>query len=103
MSKATELKGTYNLNPTSQIMKQGSREARMMHERHSEDYPARGRKGSRAGGEMMIDGDMEGVEHRELEGHSAMKTRLHHHKHNDGERKVTEDHHHAVRAMKGKI
>ena len=64
--KAKELKGVYNLNPTSMVMKQGS------------------------------------AEERELAGHSAMPTRMGHDKHSTGERRMHEDHHYAVRQMKGK-
>ena len=92
MSK--ELKGVYHLNPTSMVMKQGSKLER------EAQGPVQ-KKNPRAPVEAPADDD--GVEMRELAGHSAMRTRLHHHKHNDGERKVHEDHHAAVRALKGKM
>jgi hypothetical protein len=95
--KATHLKGVYNLNPTTMVMKSGSESAReeaTKKDRINEGNPKS--MGSKA------DLDTKGVEKRELEGHSAMATRLHHGTHNDGERKGHEDHHHAVRHLKGK-
>lgn len=112
--KSKNLKGEYNLNPTRMIMKQGSRDARVMHERHTDMYngPAVSQEAhseskidrqvtKMAGGEQMADGS-QGVETRELAGHEAMKTRMHHHsRHNHGEAKSHEDHHHAVKQLKG--
>ena len=94
---AKELKGVYNLNPTSAVMKLGSEEQR--------EANARGPKridGPRVkeGHEVSAD---EGVE-REVHSHAhpAMKTRNSHPanaKHSDGRKH--EDHHHAVRQLKG--
>lgn len=96
--KAKELKGVYNLNPTSMVMKQGSAEEREM---HAGDY-----KGSKPtvtrGNDTPARRDRDGgCEERELAGHTAMATRMGHNKHSTGERRVHEDHHHAVRQMKG--
>lgn len=99
MSK--ELKGVYNLNPTRMVMKQGSRESRAEHQKAGKEYVAG--KTPKMPEAHEAAADDAGVERRELAGHSAMKTRLHHHKHNDGERKVHEDHHHAVKSLKGKM
>jgi len=94
---AKEMKGVYNLNPTSMVMKLGSEEQREANKKGPVRVDGPGMPEAH---EAAAD---EGVETRELHGHEAMKTRMHHHsKHNHGERKMHEDHHHAVRTMKGK-
>jgi hypothetical protein len=90
-------KGVYKLNPTKEVMKQGSREAREEHEKHTEDF-----KGPRAGARPVAAD--EGHETRVFpHDHPMMKTRHSHpseHKHADGRKH--EDHHHAVKQLKGK-
>ena len=99
MSKATHLKGEYNLNPTTMIMKQGSEQARF-----ETTKPAKRVKNqSHVPEAHEAATDLAGVEH-EVHSHShpAMQTRLSHpknEKHQDG-RKHEEDHH-AVRKLKG--
>ena len=119
--KAKELKGVYNLNPTSMVMKLGSeaqREANkggpvnvgnrsQMPEAHetSADTANIGSAMSskKAYGEQHIS-DFYGVENMEHHSaHPAMQTRAAHAKnkpHADGRKH--EDHHHAVRMAKGK-
>jgi hypothetical protein len=95
MSK--ELKGVYNLNPTSAVMKLGSEQQR--------EANAKGPK--RIDGPRMPEGHEvaadEGVETEvHSHAHPAMKTRHSHpanKKHSDGRKH--EDHHHAVRQLKG--
>ena len=98
MTKTTT-KGVYRLNPTREVMKQGSEVARREHEQHEEDYP--GPKGP-AGHARPVPAD-EGVETATYpHEHPMMQTRHSHpkeHKHADGRKH--EDHHHAVRKMKG--
>jgi len=98
---AKELKGVYNLNPTSMVMKQGSEQERRELTREP------GRQKARTitrGNETPASEDLnDGVESRELAGHAAMPTRMGHHKHSTGERRVHEDHHHAVKHLKGKM
>lgn len=100
MSKAKELKGVYNLNPTSMVMKQGSKESRAETTRGSREYVAG--KNPRMPEAHEVPADV-GVE-REVHSaeHPAMKTRHSHPanaKHADGRKH--EDHHHAVRQLKG--
>ena len=119
--KATMSKGVYNLNPTQQVMKQGSQASREAQrpaprERNQTSMPeahetgadtantgsARAAK-SYAGGEAHIS-DFYGIENAEhSSAHPAMQTRAAHARnkqHADG-RKHEEDHH-AVRMAKGK-
>ena len=93
---AKQLKGTYNLNPTSQVMKQGSRLEREQ------------LSGGRHGGPGMseaheAEADLAGVERAvHHPAHPAMQTRHSHpknEKHMDGRKH--EDDHHAVRKLKG--
>jgi hypothetical protein len=90
-------KGVYRLNPTKEVMKQGSKEARVEREYHEEDYA--GPKESH----RPVTAD-EGHETKVMpHGHPMMQTRMSHpkeHKHSDGRKH--EDHHHAVRMAKGK-
>ena len=95
---AKHLKGTYNLNPTSMVMKQGSEAER--------EKLSGGRHGGshvKEAHEVAADTEMDGVEravhHPE---HPAMQTRHSHtrnEKHMDGRKH--EDDHHAVRKLKG--
>jgi hypothetical protein len=96
---AKHLKGTYNLNPTSQVMKQGSKQ-----ERAELSRPG----ATRVGGPRMseahtVPADNEGVESQiHNSAHPAMQTRHSHprnEQHADG--RGHEDHHHAVRKLKG--
>ena len=86
-------KGVYKLNPTKEVMKQGSKAER---EKHEELY--KGPKESH----RPVTAD-EGHETKVMpHGHAAMQTRHSHpaeHKHADGRKH--EDHHHAVRQLKG--
>ena len=88
-------KGVYKLNPTKEVMKQGSKEER---EVHTEDYP-----GPKNVGNRPVTAD-EGHETKVFpHSHPMMKTRHSHpaeHRHADGRKH--EDHHHAVRLSKGK-
>ena len=92
-------KGVYRLNPTKEVMKQGSREARMEREEHTEDYA--GPKDAK-GHVRPVTAD-EGHETATFpHSHPAMQTRHSHpaeHKHSDGRKH--EDHHHAVKKLKG--
>jgi hypothetical protein len=92
-------KGVRKLNPTKEVFKLGSQEAREAQKAGKEYVKGKAPQLPEAH-EVAAD---DGVESRELAGHSAMKTRLHHGKHNHGERKEHEDHHHAVKALKGKM
>jgi len=99
MSKLT--KGVYNLNPTSMVMKQGSEQARMEHNKAGP-----GRMGQRALHSDDEHADFEqagGVEEQvHHTAHPAMQTRHSHPanmKHTDGRKH--EDDHHAVRKLKG--
>jgi hypothetical protein len=91
-------KGVVKLNPTKEVMKQGSKAARGEHERHEENYPA-----PKASGSRPIAAD-EGHETKVFPTtHPMMKTRHSNpaeEKHADGRKH--EDHHHAVRRLKGK-
>ena len=96
---AKHLKGTYNLNPTSMVMKQGS-EA----ERAELSKPAHKVKNQSTMSEAHeAPADLDGVEHEvHSHEHPAMKTRHSHPanaKHADGRKH--EDDHHAVRKLKG--
>jgi hypothetical protein len=118
--KATMSKGVYNLNPTQQVMKQGSRASREAQrpaprERNQNSMPeahataadtaniGSAASGKLAFGEQHVQ-DFYGVENLEHHSaHPAMQTRISHAKnrpHSDG-RKHEEDHH-AVRMAKGK-
>jgi hypothetical protein len=99
MSK--ELKGVYNLNPTSMVMKQGSKEFRTEQEKGM-----KGRYGQASlhtndeSADFESDGGVEEQVHHSA--HPAMQTRHSHpshSKHEDGRKH--EDHHHAVKKMKG--
>jgi hypothetical protein len=96
MSKAKELKGVYNLNPTTMIMKQGSKESRMEHEKSmSGRYD-----GPRVPEAHEVGVDLEQEAHESS--HPMMQTRHSHPKelkHADGRKH--EDDHHAVRKLKG--
>ena len=95
MTKST--KGVYNLNPTSMVMKQGSRESRM-----EASKPARKVHNSSSVPEAQeVGADVECTECDDLS-HPAMQTRHSHPKnikHADG--RQHEDMHHAVKQMKG--
>ena len=97
MSK--ELKGVYNLNPTDAVMKQGSNLEREALSGGRGKEP----KGTRVAEAHEVPGDNEGVESRlHHPAHPAMQTRQSHKsemKHSDGRKH--EDHHHAVRKLKG--
>ena len=90
-------KGVYKLNPTQEVMKQGSRQTRAEKERHTEDY-----KGPKDGA-RPVPAD-EGHETQTFpHTHPMMQTRHSHpseHKHADGRKH--EDHHHGVLLAKGK-
>ena len=90
-------KGVVKLNPTKEVMKQGSKAAREERDVHEQDYP--GPKESH----RPVAAD-EGHETRVFpHSHPMMKTRHSHPaeaKHADGRKH--EDHHHAVRLSKGK-
>jgi hypothetical protein len=90
-------KGVYRLNPTKEVMKQGSKAAREEHDVHTEDYKAPKEK------HRPVIAD-EGVETKVMpHEHPMMKTRHSHpaeHKHADGRKH--ENDHHAVRKLKGK-
>ena len=96
---AKQLKGTYNLNPTSQVMKQGSRLEREQLSGGRGKEP----KGTRVAEAHEVPADNEGVESKlHHPAHPAMQTRHSHPrntKHADG--RGHEDDHHAVRKMKG--
>ena len=120
MAKAKELKGVYNLNPTSMVMKLGSEQQRetnkggpvnvgnrsQMPEAHetAADTANLGSAMSskKAYGEAHIS-DFYGVENQvHHTAHPAMQTRISHaknSKHSDGRKH--EDHHHAVKKLKG--
>ena len=89
-------KGVYRLNPTKEVMKQGSKAAREEHEKHEGDY-----KGPKESHRPVVAD--EGHETRVMpHDHPMMKTRHSNpaeHKHADGRKH--EDHHHAVRQLKG--
>ena len=93
-------KGVVKLNPTKEVMKQGSKAAREEHERHEELY--KGPK-TEKGNVRPVPAD-EGHETATFpHTHPMMKTRHSHpaeHKHADGRKH--EDHHHAVKLAKGK-
>ena len=98
MATAKHLKGVYNLNPTTMIMKQGSREARMETSRAGAGR-VRGKNPQVSEAHTVPAdtctecGDMS---------HPAMQTRHGHPanaKHADGRKH--EDDHHAVRKLKG--
>jgi hypothetical protein len=95
-------KGVYRLNPTKEVMKQGSKAAREEGEKHSEDYRGPAVLGT-PGHTRPVAAD-EGHETKVMpHGHPMMQTRMSHpkeHKHSDGRKH--EDHHHAVRMAKGK-
>ena len=96
MSKAKELKGVYNLNPTDAVMKQGSEAERQTqgNNRRHVDRQAEAHE---------VPADNEGMESRiHNPAHPAMQTRHSHAKemkHSDGRKH--EDHHHAVKMLKG--
>jgi len=121
MTRARELKGVYNLNPTDAVMKLGGEQQReankpgperiggtgmpLAHETAADTAnlgSARKAK-SLAGGEAHIS-DFYGVENQvHHTAHPAMQTRAAHARnktHADGRKH--EDHHHAVRMAKGK-
>ena len=86
----SNLKGTYTLNPTKAIMKQGSAEYR------------NAEAGSGAVGKPKGAPKSELEENAHEFEHPMMKTRQAHpaeHKHADGRKH--EDHHHAVKKLKG--
>ena len=93
-------KSERRLNPTKEVMKQGSKVARAEHARHEQDYPG---PHDHAGHTRPVPAD-EGHETRVMpHSHPMMRTRHSHpaeHKHADGRKH--EDHHHAVRLSKGK-
>ena len=95
---AKHLKGEYQLNPTSMVMKQGSKL-----ERESLSGGRHGQKNLHPGDERADFERDGGVEEQVHDmGHPAMQTRHSHpaeQKHTDGRKH--EDHHHAVKRMKG--
>lgn len=100
MSK--ELKGVYNLNPTSMVMKTGSKESRRESQKAGKEYVAgrnpRVPEAHEVGADMGVEREVHSAEH------PAMKTRHSHpseSKHSDGRRH--EDHHWAVKQLKGKM
>ena len=97
---AKELKGEYNLNPTKMIMKQGSAESRKEQQRAGKEYVAGRNPRLPEAHEVAAD---QGVE-REVHSadNPAMATRHSHPanaRHTDGRKH--EDHHYAVRQLKG--
>lgn len=119
--KASMSKGVYNLNPTDAVMKLGSEKQResnkeprkvrdMSNVPEAHEVPmdtanlGSAMKGKTAFGEGHIS-DFYGVENMEHNSaHPAMQTRQSHEKnkkHADGRKH--EDHHHAVKALKGKM
>lgn len=97
MSKTSaSLKGVYTLNPTKMVMKEGSEVARREVTKHKEDY----RGPSKAMEAHTVSADLEESAHSTS--HPMMQTRQSNpkeHKHIDGRKH--EDHHHAVRHLKG--
>jgi len=94
---AKPLKGVYNLNPTSMIMKQGSEQERAERSRPGATRVA----GPRMSEAHEAAADTACTECEDLT-HPAMQTRHSHPKnikHTDG--RQHEDDHHAVRKMKG--
>ena len=94
MAKAHQLKGEYNLNPTNAVMKLGGEQQREANKAGPKN--AGGPKGSPVAQGV----DLESVAHEHS--HPMMQTRQSHpseHKHADGRKH--EDHHHAVKKMKG--
>ena len=101
MAKASELKGVYNLNPTDMVMKQGSKEFR---EERQRTGPVRMDQRNKHPGDETADFEHEGGVEEQVHhmGHPAMATRHSHpshKKHEDG--RTHEDHHYAVRQLKG--
>ena len=93
-----QMKGVYNLNPTSMIMKQGSKE-----EREPKGATRKDQFNMHPGDEHA-DFESEGGVEEQVHSlsHPAMQTRHSHPshaKHSDGRKH--EDHHHAVKKMKG--
>ena len=101
MSTSKHLTGEYQLNPTSMVMKSGSRESRY---ETTKPMPGRMDQAGLHAGDESADFESEGgveeqVHHKE---HPAMQTRHSHPsnlKHTDG--RTHEDDHHAVRKLKG--
>ena len=95
---SSKLKGVYTLNPTSQVMKQGSKLER------EPKGPVRKDQFNKHPDDESADFDAEGGVEEQVHhtAHPAMQTR-HSHPHNlkhaDGRKH--EDHHHAVRKLKG--
>ena len=119
MARAKELKGVYNLNPTNAVMKLGGEQQREAnkpgptrvdgvrvpeaHETAADTANLGSALSSKkAFGEAHIS-DFYGVENQvHHTAHPAMQTRISHksnHKHSDGRKH--EDHHHAVKKLKG--
>ena len=97
---AKQLKGEYDLNPTTMIMKQGSEGARA--ERQPPGPRRVGQLGLRAG-DSSADRATAGCTECADMTHPAMQTRHSHPanlRHADG--RLHEDQHHAVKMMKGK-
>ena len=114
------LKGVYNLNPTSAVMKLGSEKQREANKeprkvRNMSNIPEAhevpmdianlgSAMSKKAGGEMHVN-DFYGAETMVHEkSHPMMQTRISHpsnKKHSDGRKH--EDHHHAVKSLKGKM
>ena len=95
------LKGEYQLNPTSMVMKSGSRESRY---ETSKSMKGRYDQVGKHAGDESADFESEGGVEEQVHhtAHPAMQTRHshpHEHKHSDGRKH--EDDHHAVRKLKG--
>ena len=99
---AKHLKGTYNLNPTLMVMKQGSEQARYETTKHKEDYKAPKSYKREETHEVAADRETVGCTECDDLSHPAMQTRHSHPKnakHADGRKH--EEEHHAVRKLKG--
>ena len=95
MTKAS-LKGVYKLNPTDEVMKEGSEVARREATKHPSLYKGPSKKMEA----HTVSADLEESAHSTS--HPMMQTRQSNpkeHKHIDGRKH--EDHHHAVRHLKG--
>ena len=98
MARASEMKGVHNMNPTTMIMKQGSREERR--ERTREPGTRASNQDRAAGMNRATPADT-CTECADMS-HPMMQTRHSHpgnQKHADG--RMHEDDHHAVRKLKG--
>jgi hypothetical protein len=97
---AKELKGVYNLNPTSMVMKQGSEAERRERSKGGKEYVGGKNPRMPEAHEAPVDTGVEAEAHSH--DNPAMKTRHSHpseKKHSDGRKH--EDHHWAVKQLKG--